>query len=295
MIFFARRRGAPAAVRLTEASDVATFGKLSSEASALAEAGRVDELRMLLNASPQMARSADEHSFTLLMHACGEGHIGVVQLLLEMKCDTDCINAINGRGNSALHLCASMGHSACVSALLRAGANPRLVGPDGKTAADFARALGHAQAAALLEDCRDLPGAGRGQRPFDAAGASAEGNLQSHLDIDGSDSDSDSADGLDAAAQVRAASSASTSVATSGPRSLQPRDHAYALLDADLRSLEDDAREELRTVLEMVLENLAGKTPRAGEENEAAELKLEAKLETGTRARISPNNLPIIS
>jgi hypothetical protein len=68
---------------------------------------------------------------------------------------------------------------------------------------------------------------------------------------------------------------------------MQPRDHAYALLDVDLRSLEDDAREELRTVLEMVLENLAGKTPRAGEENEAAELKLEAELETGTRARIS--------
>jgi hypothetical protein len=39
----------------------------------------------------------------------------------------------------------------------------------------------------------------------------------------------------------------------------------------------------------MVLENLAGKTPRVGEENEAAELKLEAELETGTRARISPN------
>ena len=67
MSFFARRR-APAAV-------VAAIGKLSSEASALAEAGRVNELRMLLNASPQMARSADEHGFTLLMHACGEGHI----------------------------------------------------------------------------------------------------------------------------------------------------------------------------------------------------------------------------
>ena len=142
-----------------------------------------------------------EHGFTLLMHACGEGHIEVVQILLEINCDTDCINAINGRGNSALHLCASMGHSACVVALLQAGANPRLVGPDGKTAADFARALGHAQTAALLEDCRDSPDAGRGRRLFDAAGASAEGNIQSHLDIDGSDSDSDSADGLDGAAQ----------------------------------------------------------------------------------------------
>ena len=282
MSFFARRR-APAAVRLSVTSDVAAVGKLSSEASALAEAGRVNELRMLLNASPQMARSADEHGFTLLMHACGEGHIEVVQILLEINCDTDCINAINGRGNSALHLCASMGHSACVVALLQAGANPRLVGPDGKTAADFARALGHAQTAALLEDCRDSPDAGRGRRLFDAAGASAEGNLQSHLDIDGSDSDSDSADGLDGAAQVRAASSASTSVAASGPRSMEPRDHAYALLDVDLCSLDVDAREELRTVLEMVLENLAGKSPRAGEENEAAE------LETGTRARVSHN------
>ena len=64
---------------------------------------------------------------------------------------------------------------------------------------------------------------------------------------------------------------------------MEPRDHAYALLDVDLCSLDVDAREELRTVLEMVLENLAGKSPRAGEENEAAE------LETGTRARVSHN------
>lgn len=281
-------------VRLfSRASAPAGKHQLSTEAANMASDGKVGELRLLLSAAPAMVRLADKHGFTLLMHASGEGHVEVVRLLLELKCD---VNAINTPGNTALHLCASMGYIACVAALLQGGANPALAGRDGKTAADLARALGHESCVALLE------GKGGGAPP-DATSAAAG---------DGDDGDESAAvadlrqierkepaspapvakpqaggGGAEVAAPPRANGPHAAASAGSSSGGTEPRDLAYALLDADLTAIDADGRDELRTVLEMVLENLRQAEGGGGEGDVARATDAEGHHESPS-ARSAP-------
>lgn len=225
-----------------------------SDAVTHASSGDVKEVDRLLRASPATACAADKYGFSLLMHACGEGHADVARLLLEARAD---LNAANSSGDTALHLCASMGHEECVGILLRAGADWTRKTRDGRTAADMARAIGHTSIATRLDRCSRSDPQDQDQlsaAPAPAAEDECEREVPGLSDAPRGHAPSAQADGAPCTASVAAAPQAGAD----GPREL-----AYALLDADISTLGQEARDEMATVLEMVLERLRACEPAA--------------------------------
>jgi ankyrin repeat protein len=110
--------------------------------------GSADAARALLTAGAD-ARARSENDFWVLpLHSAAAGaHAEIVEVLLAAGVDR---SPRQRRGWTPLHAAAQNGDARSVDALLAAGADPRLTNDEGQSAADVARAGGHAELAARL-------------------------------------------------------------------------------------------------------------------------------------------------
>ena len=92
---------------------------------------------------------ADPGGFTPLKQAVGESHVDLAELLLLRGADVSFRCTTDG-GGTVLHTAGAYGRTACVSLLLRYGADPKALDDDGKSAYDFAVDYNQAEAASLL-------------------------------------------------------------------------------------------------------------------------------------------------
>jgi ankyrin repeat protein len=85
--------------------------------------------------------------------------VGALSFLLSVGAPVD---ALSQAGNSALHVAAMAGGTACVHALLAAGANRHLRNSRGLTAADEARRAGHSHLAEAIDAAAEARVSGAG-------------------------------------------------------------------------------------------------------------------------------------
>jgi uncharacterized protein len=106
-------------------------------------------LRLLaLGANPlQWSRAFDQN---LAIHAAAAGGRIGKEAYTRLVAATGDANIVSKQGTTALMSAANNGSVPLVEVLLTAGADPKIRMPDGKTAADFARARGHADIAKRL-------------------------------------------------------------------------------------------------------------------------------------------------
>jgi hypothetical protein len=97
-----------------------------------AQFGRIDELRALLDETPELIDRANDRGMTALMAAAHGGHTAVVTMLLERGADVSCRD---DRGVSALEFAIREDRQEVVLAILdHAGPEVNAVGPRGGTA-----------------------------------------------------------------------------------------------------------------------------------------------------------------
>jgi len=119
----------------------------------LAEKGRLNELREALDTidansvDGSAVDAIDANGFAPVHHACSEGHVEILQLLLDHGAS---VNTRTFDGETALHLCSSIGYESCVEHLLAAGARTEVKTATGKSAADLARQMGHVNILEML-------------------------------------------------------------------------------------------------------------------------------------------------
>jgi len=151
------------------------------EAAAL---GRLDRLKQCLRDDPSAIDSLSKDGFTALHFACFFGQPEAVRLLIESGAAVDAVatnptkvmplhsaasarnleaarlllehgapvNARQQAGWVPIHAAAQNGDRPMVELLLKHRADPKLVNDEGKTSAMVARAKGHAEIAALLDE-----------------------------------------------------------------------------------------------------------------------------------------------
>jgi ankyrin repeat protein len=148
-----------------------------------AQFGQIDELRALLDETPELIDRADGRGMTALMAAAHGGHAAVVTELLERGADVTCrddrgvsaldyairedrqkvvlailahegqvVNAVGPSGKTALMVAAETGHDSCALVLLEAGAVVNAQDNTGWTALMYAAENGHEQVALVLHE-----------------------------------------------------------------------------------------------------------------------------------------------
>ena len=137
-------------------------------------AGDVRTVQRLLGGQPALASSRDTDGTSVVLLAYTNGHRRVLDALLAAGSDLDVFDAAalghvnqleillgldpslagseDAAGTTPLHLAARYGHAAAARRLLDAGADPSARSATGETAADLARAAGHADLAGLLSE-----------------------------------------------------------------------------------------------------------------------------------------------
>lgn len=111
--------------------------------------GQQDVFDLLLPLADDVNRRADNRQQVAALHAAtAKGSARMVQQLLDAGADP---NLPQAGGFVPLHAAAASGKAAIVDMLLAAGADPRRVNDKCETAADLARADGHTELAARLE------------------------------------------------------------------------------------------------------------------------------------------------
>eukprot|EP00656_Telonema_subtile_P043674 TRINITY_DN4_c0_g1_i7.p1 TRINITY_DN4_c0_g1~~TRINITY_DN4_c0_g1_i7.p1 ORF type:complete len:303 (-),score=100.65 TRINITY_DN4_c0_g1_i7:191-1099(-) len=124
--------------------------------------GRVEEVRLVLDAFPERVDEIWSNSRTLLHIAAGSGQIEVVATLVQAKAN---IHARSQWESSALHYAAIKGHLAVVEALLQAKADLNARDKDGNTALHATVEKRHlAVVEALLEAQADVNQTNHGGR-----------------------------------------------------------------------------------------------------------------------------------
>lgn len=119
-------------------------------AALLEAAARGDAARLagLLHADATHIDATDENGCTALQRAAADGHVEVVQLLLQHGCDPNKQDHLHG--NTAAHEAAWKGYSRCVCALARGGASLAVRNGAGFGALHLACQNGHNQS------CREI-------------------------------------------------------------------------------------------------------------------------------------------
>lgn len=136
-------RGAETGPDTTAAGTARTTSEASTSRPAVrpdalhraAKAGDINSLNAAL-ATGVDVNALDGRGRTALMHAVNEGYTLLVQPLLEAKADVD-IRAPDGA--TALFMAVAHGHTEIVAMLMKAGADVSVRGPKGNTAVDVAR------------------------------------------------------------------------------------------------------------------------------------------------------------
>ena len=109
--------------------------------------GQVEAVDELLKAPGADPSAADDHGWTSLMRAAGNGHVELVRLLLDAKA---AIDAQDEKGKTALFAAAMSGQQGTASMLLARGAKPDLHDTDGLAPLLAASAHGHEATVQLL-------------------------------------------------------------------------------------------------------------------------------------------------
>src|SRR2546425_1024887 len=112
------------------------------------EAGRVDEVRELIETDPKLASARNKDGASALTWAAYYRHTPICELLLKAGADVD---ARSHGAFTALHIAAANGATRMVEALLNAGADGGAKTEGGKTPIDFAVDGDHSEVVALLE------------------------------------------------------------------------------------------------------------------------------------------------
>lgn len=93
--------------------------------------GNVARMKELLQSHGASVHLKDSYNKTLLMEACGRGHLELVEFLLENGSE---VNAVNKGGETALCIAAKQGNLRVVTLLLSYGADPAIRDRKGSTA-----------------------------------------------------------------------------------------------------------------------------------------------------------------
>lgn len=101
----------------------------------IAASGRVNSLKVLINAGANLNYRDVEDKASPIMLAASEGHIDCLQLLIEAGAD---INIQHVNEITPTMITAQRGHVTCLYLLIEAGANIELKNSDNKTALDLA-------------------------------------------------------------------------------------------------------------------------------------------------------------
>lgn len=109
--------------------------------------GRLDEVKELIKADPDLISSKEEHGYTPLHLAVQEGQKDVAAYLLANKAD---INARENRNETPLHIAVVKDNKDMAEFLLKNNADINARGTNGWTPLHWAAALDHKDMAALL-------------------------------------------------------------------------------------------------------------------------------------------------
>jgi uncharacterized protein len=140
-----------------------------------AKEGDVGEVEWLLGQDPDLLNAKFGLGWTLLMAASPNGHVGVVELLLDRGADA---NAKSNCGWTALMLASHKGHVGVVRRLLDAGAAINERGPGGRTALFYACLYGPSPVVRVLLERGACPTIAHDQGSNPLMGASFEGHLE---------------------------------------------------------------------------------------------------------------------
>merc|ERR1711924_525234 len=121
---------------------------------AAAAAGNVDAIDKCIAAKEKL-ESKDASGGTALLIAAAAGHDRACRVLLSKHGASPF--AKSPTGGTPLHLACQGGHTACVEALLFAGADVSAVNQAGKTSEQCAKAAGHKECRALFKRVAALP------------------------------------------------------------------------------------------------------------------------------------------
>ena len=108
-----------------------TISNKYSEAKALLDSNKLEELKSLINEFPSLADENDEVGMTLLMSAAESGNLEAVEMLLDMGSDPHRCETVYG--DSALLIASKKGYELVVRALFARGADPEVRNKFGNT------------------------------------------------------------------------------------------------------------------------------------------------------------------
>jgi ankyrin repeat protein len=114
-----------------------------------AEAGDLGEVQRLVGDDPGLLNAKDPLTYTPLMHASREGHVGVVRWLVDQGAALD---ERHRDGYTALGLASSGGHTPVVRLLLEGGGDPTIADDNGQTPLIDASEGGHLEIVRCLLD-----------------------------------------------------------------------------------------------------------------------------------------------